>query len=238
MKHSETIGVLAKALADAQGEFEAVPKGAANPFFKSSYADLPSVVLAASPILSKHGIAVSQLPDFNGVDDLLTTLIMHESGEWIEAEQRLHLVKSDPQAHGSAQTYGRRYAYSGGLGIVTEADDDGNAATHTQAAPTVHREAPQRPAAASQARDALATAVDPSKISEPQVKLVGVLFGKLNITDRDERLNYVAATIGHPVTSSKDLTKKEASTLIDALNAAVEAPPVAEPDPYEEEPVF
>ena len=154
MKKSETIAELAKALAAAQGEFEAVDRGATNPFFNSKYADLPSVVKAASPILSKHGIAVSQLPDFDGDNDLLTTLIMHESGEWIEATMRLFLVRQvkgegwveslDPQSQGSAQTYGRRYSYSGGVGVVTEVDDDGNAAS-TKPAATVHREPPQRP---------------------------------------------------------------------------------------------
>ena len=154
MKKSETIAELAKALAAAQGEFEAVDRGATNPFFNSKYADLPSVVKAASPILSKHGIAVSQLPDFDGDNDLLTTLIMHESGEWIEATMRLFLVRQvkgegwveslDPQSQGSAQTYGRRYSYSGGVGVVTEVDDDGNSAT--QPAATIHREPPRRPA--------------------------------------------------------------------------------------------
>lgn len=129
MRKSEEIDQLATALAQAQAEFEAVPKTADNPFFKSRYADLPSVVLAASPILSKHGIAVSHLPDFDGEHDLLTTLVMHRSGQWIEATARLHLVKADPQGQGSATTYMRRYAYSGAVGIVTETDDDGNAAS-------------------------------------------------------------------------------------------------------------
>ena len=129
MRRSETIGELAKALAVAQGEFQAVPRGADNPFFKSKYADLPSVVMAASPILSKHGLSVSQLPDFDGTNDLLTTTIMHSSGEWLEASARLHLLKDEPQAQGSATTYMRRYAYSGGVGIVTEVDDDAEAAS-------------------------------------------------------------------------------------------------------------
>ena len=129
MKRSESIADLAKALAAAQGEFQAVPREADNPFFKSKYADLPSVVMAASPILSKHGLSVSQLPDFDGTHDLLTTTIMHESGQWLEASARLHLLKSDPQAQGSATTYMRRYAFAGGVGIVTEADDDAEAAS-------------------------------------------------------------------------------------------------------------
>ena len=129
MRRSDSIADLAKALAAAQGEFQAVPREADNPFFKSKYADLPAVVMAASPILSKHGLSVSQLPDFDGTNDLLTTTIMHESGQWLEASARLHLIKSEPQAQGSATTYMRRYAFAGGVGIVTEADDDAEAAS-------------------------------------------------------------------------------------------------------------
>ena len=145
MKRSDTIANLAAALSAAQGEFEAVPKSAENPFFKSHYADLPSVVQAASPVLAKHGLSVSQLPDFDGEHDMLTTTIMHSSGEWIEASARLHLVKDDPQAQGSATTYMRRYAYSGGLGVVTEEDDDGNAASRPRTAPAARTASP-RPA--------------------------------------------------------------------------------------------
>ena len=133
MRRSDSVAALAAALAAAQGEFKAVPKKAENPFFKSKYADLPSVVLAASEVLAKHGLSVSQMPDFDGEHDLLTTTVMHSSGEWIEASARLHLAKDDPQGQGSAITYARRYAFSGALGIVTDEDDDGEAATHPPA---------------------------------------------------------------------------------------------------------
>ena len=145
MKRSDTIANLAAALSAAQGEFQAVPKKADNPFFKSKYADLPSVVLAASPILTKYGLSVSQLPDFDGEHDLLTTTIMHSSGEWLEASARLHLVKDDPQGQGSATTYARRYAYSGALGIVTDEDDDGNAATQSRGAALAAQATPSAP---------------------------------------------------------------------------------------------
>ena len=95
-------------------------------------------------------------------------------------------------------------------------------------APTVHREAPQRPVAPSQARIALATAQDPSKISEKQLKLVAVLFGKKGFPDdRAVRHEYVKLIVGHEFASSKELSKQDASKLIDALNA--------EPDPGEVE---
>lgn len=45
------------------------------------------------------------------------------------------LAKHDPQGVGSAITYARRYALGCMTGVVTEEDDDGNAASQPQAAP-------------------------------------------------------------------------------------------------------
>ena len=127
---------LYKALIAAQGEFEAVAKDSDNPFFNSHYASLFAVVKAATPILQKHGLAVTQLISWDTIDqDLLITRLVHESGQSIETTSRLHLTKQDPQGHGSAVTYMRRYAYMAILGLVADEDDDGNAASAPQKAP-------------------------------------------------------------------------------------------------------
>jgi len=123
---SESINELASALVKAQAEFGAVPKGSVNPFFKSKYAALPDVVQHATPILTKHGLAVSQFIDS---EDTMTTYLLHSSGQFIAHTMTMHLVKSDPQAQGSAVTYARRYAYMAVLGLVADEDDDGNAGT-------------------------------------------------------------------------------------------------------------
>ncbi len=52
---------------------------------------------------------------------------MHTSGEWLEQEYYLPIVKRDPQAAGSAITYARRYALQSIAGIPT-ADDDAESA--------------------------------------------------------------------------------------------------------------
>lgn len=142
MKSNE-INELAAALVAAQAEFSAVPKGSANPFFKSKYAALPDVVQHTSPVLARHGLAVSQFiesgVDTNGVIyDGLTTYVIHKSGQFIAHTMRLHLVKDDPQGQGSAVTYARRYSYMAALGLVADEDDDGNSASkpRLQSAPT------------------------------------------------------------------------------------------------------
>ena len=56
------------------------------------------------------------------------TLLLHESGEWIETEPlQMKLEKNTPQGVGSAVTYGRRYQISSVLGLASEEDDDGEA---------------------------------------------------------------------------------------------------------------
>jgi hypothetical protein len=60
MNHSEQLNDLAKALAAEKGELPTVAKDSNNPFFKSKYAGLPEVMKTASPVLAKHGLAVSQ----------------------------------------------------------------------------------------------------------------------------------------------------------------------------------
>jgi hypothetical protein len=126
---SESIKELSAALVAAQGEFSAVVKGNVNPFFKSKYAALPDVIASATPVLVKHGLAVTQ---FMSEDDTLTTYLLHSSGEFISHASSLHLVKNDPQSHGSATTYARRYAYMSCLGLVADEDDDGNKASGRQ----------------------------------------------------------------------------------------------------------
>ena len=219
MRSSDTIGALAEALAAAQGEFEAVPKTADNPFFKSKYANLPDVVLAASPILAKHGLAVTQLPDFDGEHDLLTTRVMHKSGEWLEASMRLYLPKADAQSQGSALTYARRYSYSGAVGVVTDVDDDGNAASKPRAV-TSQPETSRREQHSTVRPAPTATTETGELASDKQLGMIAKVFKERDFPDdRDVRHEWVADVIGRKIESSRELSKREASKVIEALMA-------------------
>lgn len=116
---------LAKALCDFQAEVGSIPKTSTNPFFKSKYADLDTIITHIKPFLTKNHLAFSQLPDGKG----LKTILMHESGETIEATMELVIKEQTPQSQGSSLTYARRYALSAILGLSTDEDDDGNGAT-------------------------------------------------------------------------------------------------------------
>jgi hypothetical protein len=123
---------LAAALVAAQGEFAAIPKTADNPFFKSKYADLATVVLHTQPILSRHGLAVAQFPTTLDGEPALTTHLLHSSGQCMTDTMKLFAAKHDPQGQGAAITYARRFAYMSVLGLVADVDDDGNHATRAK----------------------------------------------------------------------------------------------------------
>lgn len=128
IQKSEQIAALAAALSKAQSAMEAAAKGKINPHFKSKYADLGSVWDAIREPLTANGLSIIQLPITNEAGGVqLSTILMHSSGEWIEATYGLPPTKADPQGFGSAITYMKRYALSG-MGVAPE-DDDGNAAS-------------------------------------------------------------------------------------------------------------
>lgn len=130
VRRSPQINEIAKALAKAQGEYGTAMKDTSNPFFKSKYADLASIINATRKALSDNGIAVCQpcQTDNEAKMVVVTTLLVHSSGQWMEADLKIPTAKWDAQTLGSASTYGRRYGLQGFLTVAGE-DDDGNAAT-------------------------------------------------------------------------------------------------------------
>ncbi len=65
MKSSESINELASALCNAQGQMGGAVKDSANPFFKSSYADLTSVIKAIKQPFADNGLSYTQFPVSN-----------------------------------------------------------------------------------------------------------------------------------------------------------------------------
>jgi len=131
MFKSESITKLAAALVKFNGEISRVAKDASNPFFKNKYASLDSIIDEARPVLTKNGLSILQLPSGDGEHAIMKTLLLHESGEWIESEALIiKPVKSDPQAYGSCISYMRRYSLTSFLSLNTGEDDDAEKATH------------------------------------------------------------------------------------------------------------
>lgn len=129
MKKSESICDLAKALAQVQATLVPAKRDSTNPYYNSTYADLSSVWESCRETLAKNGLCVIQGNSIGAEKTLIVeTILIHESGQWVQSELALPLSKADPQGVGSAMTYGRRYGLAAIVGIVADADDDGNAA--------------------------------------------------------------------------------------------------------------
>jgi hypothetical protein len=127
MNKSETIGKIASALVAFAGDIRSISKDSTNPHYKSQYTTLDHMIAETKPILHKHGLTILQQAGGDGSIITINTLILHESGEWIETEAlTLKPVKIDPQGAGSAITYGRRYAYASALSLSLGDDDDAN----------------------------------------------------------------------------------------------------------------
>ena len=118
---------IAKALVAAQAEMPIVPMNSINPFFKKKYANLGDVIDTVRPVLKKHGLAFSQLVVGEGGEVGVKTMLVHDSGEFIESTVSLPVEgKSLSQEAGKTITYLRRYSLSAILGIYADEDNDGN----------------------------------------------------------------------------------------------------------------
>lgn len=146
MKHSESIKEFATALSKAQGEMEGAKKDAANPFFKSKYADLASVIDVIRAPFAKNGLSYMQFPRVVQVEGKVSveveTLVMHNSGEWISESLSMPVVKYDPQGIGSTITYAKRYGLQAAAGVPSE-DDDGNEASGNRSKDDDHKPVPR-----------------------------------------------------------------------------------------------
>jgi len=129
MDTSHANPALFAALAAAQGEIENAAKNAANPHFRSKYADLAEVLNTVRPVFAKNGLSMLQSTGFDGALVSVTTLVAHKDGGFLTAVASCVPAKTDAQGVGSATTYLRRYSAAAVAGIAQE-DDDGTAAAH------------------------------------------------------------------------------------------------------------
>ena len=128
METSSSISNISPAVVKAQAELTNAPQNQINPYFKSSYAGLATVIDHVRKILEKNGLAVIQgnCVSEAGRGVCINTLLLHESGEYIKSSLEVPVAKNDPQELGKSITYGRRYALSAILGISSEEDIDAN----------------------------------------------------------------------------------------------------------------
>ncbi len=130
MNKSDSIQNLSQALAKAQAEMPVVKMNAANPFLKNKYADLGAVIETSRPVLAKFGLSIAQFPTSEADRIGVTSVLMHESGEFLE--EAIFIPASDAKGLSVAQSAGvvisylRRYSWASMLGLYADEDTDGH----------------------------------------------------------------------------------------------------------------
>ncbi|EEO6569076.1 ERF family protein [Listeria seeligeri] len=207
MKTSESIIEISKALSKFQEQAEQPAKSADNPFFKSKYVPLESVISAVKKHAPELGLSYIQIPLTEENKVGVKTILMHASGEFVEFDPfMLPLDKNTAQGAGSALTYARRYTLSAAFGIASDEDDDGNSASGNTK-PSNKNQAKPQTQNNNLASDAQRKAIF------AKAKVVGEPFG--------HDAKYVLES--YKVTDTKSMSKGEASALIKKLEAEIEA---------------
>lgn len=159
------VPALFTALSAAQGEMGGAKKGSENPFFGSKYADIASVLKAAMPALTAHGLCLMQFPGWSTDHSwaTMTTVLAHGSGGMATSEMACPMAKVDgPQALGSLITYMRRYSAQSILAVPAEDDD-------AEKVQTSHRRTTQAPKATPARKPPPKKAAPKVEVSEVEV---------------------------------------------------------------------
>ena len=121
-------------LSEVKKEIGAISKDSTNPFFKSKYFDVNSLLKHVEPLLDKNGLLLLQ-PIVENV--VYSQVVDIETGDKVESSLALPQM-NDPQKLGSAITYYRRYTLQSLLGLQS-IDDDGNIASKATKAPAAKK---------------------------------------------------------------------------------------------------
>jgi hypothetical protein len=122
-------------LAQALASMSSPKANKTNPAFRSRYASLDAILDHVRPILAKHGLGLMQhIVSAEGRIGVQTTIVGPEGIVEFAPVTIAMKPESNVQQYNSAVTTLRRMTAQAALGIATDADDDGAAAS-SQPAP-------------------------------------------------------------------------------------------------------
>ena len=134
---SDSKSNLFSALIKARTKIETVVKDKDGYGYK--YATLDNVINMLKDVLPQYGLGFAQFPESVDGKDGVTTIVMHESGEYMSARYEMEATEMKgtnlTQQKGASITYTRRYALCSVFGIPTEEDTDGTVETKPTPAP-------------------------------------------------------------------------------------------------------
>jgi len=161
------------------------------------YATLGAVKEAVDSSLYDSGFVIKQRTELdNDCTRLITDLVHVATGEMITSAWSIKPVKDDPQGMGSALTYARRYQYMVVCNLVAEDDDGAGASSRVEVAQAVTK---------SQYSTTLKTLA-----TDKQIVKIAIMLKEKGRTDQELCKHY-------NVTSKKELTISQASTIIENL---------------------
>ena len=112
----------------AKHEIGKINKSADNPFFKSKYADLNTILDVVEPILHKYNLLLLQPIMDNRV---FSIVVDAESKEQVESWIDLQTI-NDPQKLGGCISYFRRYSLQSLLSLSMQDDDANDVTQHVK----------------------------------------------------------------------------------------------------------
>jgi hypothetical protein len=237
-----TIAALAAALAKVQAKLPKLERDRTvevqkkdGDTYSYSYVTLANLTDAILPLLAEHGLSFAAMPGAGSDGKMCVRYhLMHESGEQLSGEFPIS-GEGGIQMIGGRITYARRYCLAAIVGVAADEDDEARLADEGAPRTTAQRAArPQArtaPPAATGTRTAQRASAAPpplpgegdsDSITQPQLKKLHVLMSREGFTDRDEALAFLSDKVGRDIASSKELTKREAMRIIDALESLSE----------------
>lgn len=184
---------LATKILGIQSEIGPIIKSVENAYFRSKYADLPTIMEKLQPLLTKYKVVVTHRTSAIklAAPELECGSIYHVETLAINSENPddiltvsipLYITKDKtPQVIGAAITYYRRYGIGMIFGIVTDEDDDGNLASNKVPGPPQFQKAPSSPSTPTVAKAATPPKSVPESKPESTTKAVPTMAQILKV---------------------------------------------------------
>ena len=210
-----------------------------------AYRGIDDLYNALNPIMAKHGVFVLPIAGERTTETRqtqkgatievvvmrMTYKFCHADGSSVEAVTVGQAMDSGDKATNKAMAIAHKYAILQAFSIPTEDMEDPDAVAEQfapremqprrqqQAQPQQRREPaqPRRPEPVRHAAPKSQGDGQVDMITDAQVKMLMALFNKCGMDVREVRLERVRGIVGRNITSCKELTKDEASTVIDVL---------------------
>jgi hypothetical protein len=165
---SEHINELATSLSLAQVDYKPVSLQNKNSYSSIAFASLQGVTDATRPALGKNALCVFQdIFDHEDGSSVLHTVLVHNSGQFIESQMRIKPNGNEPASLTSYINWMKRTSYSSLVGCPIPAeDDDAESYIATQ------RKLPARGSAA-QRKDLSYDVISKTQLSELEYELNG-----------------------------------------------------------------